>query len=47
MKVSNNSKYQTHKKLLNSRETEKTELAHQIPASAGPGVLERGHFRNF
>ena len=44
MKVSKNSKYQTHKKSIkltkrvsNSRKTQTTEMARQVPASMCPG----------
>ena len=41
MKVSKNSKYQTHKK------TQTTELARQVTASAGPWRAKRGILSHF
>ena len=41
MKVSKNSKYQT-KRVSNSRKTQTTELARQVPASAGTWRAKKG-----
>ena len=42
MKRSKNSKCQTQKRVSNSRKTQTTELARQVPASAGPWRAKRG-----
>ena len=47
MKVSRNSKYQTHKKISNSRITRTTDLARQVSTSAGPCRAKRGILSNF
>ena len=47
MKVSKNSKCQTHKKSIKLTKTQTTELARQVPASAGTLRAKRGSFLIF